>query len=174
MAKGSDTAVEDRPQTQNQGILDSDGEGFTFDMEGTEADDGFPVLDKGTYDGSVETCEYKISQSSGHPMWAMRFLVTGPGEEVADKKVQVRYYQSFKPEQMPRAKSLLQKLGRSDLATKSFNPKTIADDAALIGATCRLRLDVRNDPEYGRGNEVKGILPAGGGTGGTGDGGFSM
>jgi hypothetical protein len=174
MAKGqADTAEAERPETQ--GILDSEGEGFTFDMSGTEADDGFPVLDKGTYDASVEANAYQISQSSGHPMWAMRFLVTGPGEEVAAKKVQVRYYQSFKPEQMPRAKALLQKLGFNDLANdRTFNPKTVADDATLVGANCRLRLDVRNDPTYGRSNEVKGILPVAGGEGGSGEGGFAM
>jgi hypothetical protein len=170
MAK-EQAAVAEEPQTQ--GILDSDGEGFVFDMSGTEADDGFPVADAGVYEASVDSVVYAISKSSGNPMWAFRFLLTGPGE-VADKKIQVRYYQSFKPDQMPRAKALLQKLGFNDLAeSKDFNPKKVADDATLVGATCRLRLTVRNDPEYGRGNEVKAILASGAGAG-DGSGGFQM
>lgn len=170
MAKGDTaTAVAEAPQ----GILDAEGEGFTFDMSAQAADEGFPVLDAGVYDASVEANEYKISQSSSQPMWAMRFLITGPGQETADRKAQVRFYQSFKPDQMGRAKALLQKLGHDDLAeAKDFNPKKIADDATLIGSTCRLRLSVRNDPEYGKSNEVKAVLPAGGTA--SGEGGFAM
>jgi hypothetical protein len=171
MAKGQAAVAEAEPQ----GILDSEGEGFTFDMTQQAADTGFPVLDKGVYDASVESCAYKISQNSGHPMWEMRFLVTGPGDDVAEKKAQVRFYQSFKPEQMGRAKALVERLGRSDLLTASFNPKTIADNAELTGATCRLRLDIRDSDEYGRSNEIKAILPQSGGAGGAGgDAGFRM
>jgi hypothetical protein len=173
MAK-SDTAVAEAP-TSNQGILDEAGEGFTFDMSGQEADAGFPVLDAGVYDLSVDSVEYKNSQSSGHPMWAMRLAVTGPGDDVAEKKVVVRYYQSFKPDQMGRAKLLLQRLGKDDLANSTtFNPKQIADDAVLVGQTCRARLKVRNDETYGKSNEIATFLPAGAEGGAAGSGGFSM
>jgi hypothetical protein len=158
---------------ENQGILDSEGEGFTFDMESQEADEGFPVADPGIYDLSLDACDYKLSATSGNPMWAMRFVITGPDEEVANKKIGVRYYQSFKPDQMGRAKALLQRLGRDDLLTKDFNPKTIADDATLVGTAARARLKVRNDPNYGKSNEISAFLPVNGGEG-TGAGGFNM
>jgi hypothetical protein len=166
MAK-ADTATEERPQTQ--GILDSDGEGFTFDMESQQADEGFPVADAGIYDLSVDAVNYKISNSSGHPMWEMRFVVTGPNPEIAEKKIGVRYYQSFKPEQMGRAKALVQKLGRNDLLTKQ-----IADDATLVGISVRARLGVRDDPQYGKSNEIKAFLPSDAGGATAGSGGFSM
>jgi len=161
-------------QEAPQGILDTTGEGFTFDMETQEADEGFPVADAGIYDLSVDACKYEISKNSGNPMWAFRFVITGPDAAVAEKKIGVRYYQSFKPEQMGRAKTLLQRLGREDLLTKNFNPKQIADDAVLVGATCRARLGVRNDEQYGKSNEIKAFLPAGAGAAGSGEGGFSM
>jgi hypothetical protein len=167
--------TEDDTQVQeSQGILDESGEGFTFDMTQQEADEGFPVADAGIYDLSLDACEYKNSQSSGHPMWAMRFVITGPDTEVAAKKIGVRYYQSFKPDQMGRAKFLVQRLGREDLLTADFNPKKIADDAVLVGATTRARLGVRNDPQYGKSNEIKAFLPAGAEGGQSGGGGFSM
>jgi hypothetical protein len=173
MAKAQ-TATQD-DNGGNQGILDAEGEGFTFDMSSQEADSGFPVLDAGVYDASVESCNYQISKSSGNPMWAMRFLITGPGAEVADKKVQVRFYQSFKPDQMGRAKLLLQRLGQDSLASSNtFNPKTVADDAVLVGATCRLRLGVETSDEYGKQNTVKGVLPQGAAGGQAGAGGFNM
>lgn len=171
MAKGNTAEAE----VETQGILDESGEGFTFDMESQAADEGFPVADAGIYDLSLDSCEYKISQSSGNPMWAMRFLIIGPDPEIAAKKISSRYYQSFKPEQMGRAKFLLQRLGREDLLTKDFNPKTIADNGTLVGANVRARLGVRDDPQYGKSNEIKAFLPAGAaGAGSAGDGGFNM
>lgn len=171
MAKAQEA---DNSQQESQGILDTDGEGFTFDMTQQEADEGFPTADAGIYDLSVDALEYKISQSSGHPMWALRFVITGPDPEVAAKKIGVRHYQSFKPDQMGRAKALVQRLGREDLLTADFNPKKIADDATLVGATTRARLGVRNDPQYGKSNEVKAFLPATAEGGQAGGGGFSM
>lgn len=160
----------------NQGVLDADGEGFTFDMSQQAAESGFPYHPKGVYEASLDSCAYKISQSSGNPMWEIRFLITGPGEEVANKKVTVRYYQSFKPDQMGRAKLLLTRLGHEDLANStSFNPKQVADDGTLVGSQCKLRLDVRESDEYGTSNEVKAVLPANAAAGGqAGSGGFSM
>jgi hypothetical protein len=158
-----------------QGVLDESGEGFTFDMSSQEEDSGFPVLDAGVYDFSIDSCEYRISQNSGNPMWALRFLVTGPGDDVAGKKVSVRNYQVFTREQIGRVKQFLNRIGKSDIANrKDFNPKAIADDGELIGATGRARLSVRDDDTYGRSNEVRAILPAGGAAGAAGGGGFSM
>ena len=174
MAKGQAAEADVVEQEAPQGVLDSSGEGFTFDMSSQEADEGFPTADAGIYDLSLEKCDYKISQNSGHPMWEMRFLIVGPDPEIADKKIGVRYYQSFKPEQMGRAKFLIQRLGRDDILTSDFNPKQVADDATLIGATVRARLGVRDDPQYGKSNEVKAFLPAGAAAPGAGDGGFKM
>lgn len=161
-------------EDQFEGIQDETGEGFTFDMSEQEEDSGFPVAPAGTYELTVDACEYKISQSSGNPMWALVFLITGPEGDIVEKKIQVRNYQVFKPEQMGRVKGFLNKLGHSDLANaKDFNPKQIADDGTLVGSTIRARLGIRKSEEYGDQNEIKAFLSSGS-EAGAGGGGFSM
>lgn len=169
MAKGQAAAQE----TERQGILDESGEGFTFDMSTQEADSGFPVHPAGTYDFTVDQCDYQISQASGNPMWALRLLITGPGEEVAEKKVIVRNYQVFKPDQMGRVRAFLDRVA-PELATPNFNPKQIADDGVLVGKTGRVRLKIRKSEEYGDQNEVAAFIAPGAATGGDGAGGFAM
>jgi hypothetical protein len=153
-----------------QGVLDETGEGFTWDMTETEAEDGFPVLPKGNYDAVVDNCEYQISKNSGNPMWKMTFLITE--EEHAEKNHKVPNYQVMKADQMGRVKKLLENLGHADLATADFNPKQIADDKTLVGSECKVRLDIRESDEYGNSNEIKRVMPAGTGSGG--EGGFDM
>lgn len=159
-------------ETATQGVLDETGEGFTWDMSSTEASDGFPVLPKGNYDAIVDDMEYQISKTSGNPMWKVTFLITEA--DVADNNHKVFNYQVFKADQMGRVKAFLENLGRADLATADFNPKKIAEDKVLVGAAARLRLDIRKSEEYGDQNEIKRIMAPGTGSGGSGDGGFSM
>jgi hypothetical protein len=165
MAKGNAAVAE------KQGVLDETGEGFTWDMSGTEAEDGFPVLPKGNYDAVIDALDYQISKSSGNPMWKVTFLITEA--EVADKNHKVFNYVVFKEEQKGRVKAFLENLGRGDLGGAGFNPKQIADDKVLVGASCKVRLDIRRSEEYGDSNEVKRVMKAGTG-GGAGEGGFSL
>lgn len=157
-----------------QGVLDETGDGFTWDMTQTEAEDGFPVLPKGNYKAAIDAVDYQKSKSSGKPMWKMTFLITEEAE--ASKNLKVFNYQVFQPDQMGRVKALLENLGRADLATADFNPKQIADDKILVGAPCVLRLDIRDDEQYGKSNEVKRIMKEGTGSGGAtaGEGGFNL
>lgn len=165
MAKGA-TA-----EATKQGVLDETGEGFTWDMTQTEAEDGFPVLPKGNYDAIIDAVDYQISKNSGNPMWKVAFLITE--EEHASKNLKVFSYQVFKPEQMGRVKAFLENVGHGALATADFNPKQIADDKILVGSPCKLRLDIRQDEQYGNSNEVKRVMKPGTGSG-AGEGGFSM
>lgn len=168
MAKGDKAAAQG-----SQGVLDETGEGFTWDMSTTEAEDGFPVLPKGNYDSVIDDIEYQISKSSNNPMWKVTFLVTEEGHQ--DKNHKVFNYVVFKPEQMGRVKAFLENTGHANLATADFNPKQIADDKTLVGAAVRLRLDIRKSDEYGDQNEVKRIMAPGTGSGaGNGEGGFQM
>jgi hypothetical protein len=176
MAKGDKAAG--NGDTQNQGLLDSTGEGFTFDMSAQPADSGFPVAPQGTYDFVIDKLDYGLSQSSGNPMWSIQALITGgpsdPDDEIAKKEIKVRYYQVFTPDQMGRARRLLDCVA-PDLATPDFNPKKVADDKVLIGKAFRARVNIRKSDEYGDQNNIVNILPAGGGQGATaGAGGFSM
>lgn len=164
MAK-KDTAAE------SQGILDQDGEGFTFDMSSTEADTGYPILPKGNYDAVIDALDYQISKNSGNPMWKVTHLITEA--EHAEKNLKVFSYVVFKADQMGRVKAFLENVGAGNLADSNFNPKRIADDGTLVGAAHRVRLDIRKSDEYGDSNEVKRVMAAGTGSG-SGEGGFSM
>jgi hypothetical protein len=178
MAKAPQAADQGDADTGHQGILDSTGEGFTFDMSSQVEDSGFPVAPQGTYDLVVDNLTYGLSQSSGNPMWTLSLLITGgpsdPDGEIAKKEIKVRAYQVFKPDQMGRAKRLINCIDPS-VGTVNFNPKKIADDKVLIGKPLRARLNIRKSEEYGDQNNVVAYLPAGGGSaGGEGAGGFAM
>lgn len=157
-----------------QGVFDETGEGFTYDMSNQEEDSGYPILPKGTYSAVIDKAVYKISKSSGNPMWEVTHLVTEA--EHADKNLKVFSYVVFKHDGMGRVKSFLAKIGAADLGGAGFNPKQIADDGTLVGKEHRVRLDIRKSEEYGDSNEVKSVLSAGAGTvsGGAGSGSFSM
>lgn len=159
---------------ETQGVLDETGEGFTWDMTQTEAEDGYPVLPKANYKAIVDSVEYQKSKNSGNPMWKMGFLITE--EEHVSKNLKVFSYQVFKPDQMGRVKALLENLGHAELNTPDFNPKRIADDKVLVGSPCVLRLDIRDSEEYGKSNEIKRVMKEGTGSGGAtaGEGGFSL
>ena len=154
-----------------QGVLDETGEGFTWDMTGTEAEDGYPVLPKGNYDAVIDSCDYQISKNSGNPMWKLGFLITEADQ--ASKNLKVFSYQVFKEDQKGRVVALLENLGHANLNTPSFNPKKVADDKVLVGSPCKLRLDIRQSDEYGNSNEVKRVMKPGAGSG-AGEGGFTL
>lgn len=156
-----------------QGVLDKDGEGFTFDMASQEEDSGYPVAPKGIYGATIDAVDYQISKNSGNPMWKVTHLITAP-EEWAAKNLKVFSYVVFKSDQMGRVKTFLQRVGHANLGTADFNPKKIADDATLVGAAHRVRLDIRKSDEYGDSNEVKATLEAGAVQGTAGAGGFAM
>jgi hypothetical protein len=165
MAKGA------AAEAEKQGVLDETGEGFTWDMTNTEAEDGYPILPKGNYDAVVDSLEYQISKSKGNPMWKAGFLITE--EEHASKNLKVFSYIVFTPEQMGRVKAFLENTGHADLATADFNPKKIADDKVVVGSPVKLRLDIRQSEEYGNSNEVKRIMKPGTGSN-AGEGGFQL
>lgn len=160
-----------KAEATTEGVLDETGEGFTWDMASTEAEDGYPILPKGNYDAVIDDINYQISKNSGNPMWKQTFLITEADH--ADKNLKVFSYQVFKPDQMGRVKAFLENIGHGNLATADFNPKQIADDKTLVGSICKLKLDIRESDEYGNSNEVKRVMKPGAG-GGSGDGGFSM
>lgn len=154
-----------------QGVLDETGEGFTWDMSTTEAEDGYPILPKGNYDAVIDAVEYQISKNSGNPMWKVTHLIT-EGEH-ASKNLKMFSYVVFKQDQMGRVKTFMENIGAAQYAGADFNPKKIADDGVLVGSAHRVRLDIRKSDEYGDSNEVKRVMKAGTGSG-SGEGGFAL
>lgn len=81
------------------------------------------LLPKGDYVCTIETCEYKLSQSSGQPMWA-HTLVVNDGEYEGRKLFS---NMSFSPKALPITKKTLADIA-PEFTTGSFNPEESASD----------------------------------------------
>lgn len=53
-----------------------EGESVVVDFNNVEDDAGFEALPAGMYEGTISTCEFKYSNSSGNPMWSIQWEVT--------------------------------------------------------------------------------------------------
>lgn len=150
-----------------QGVAFEEADGFTWNMAETEESSGFEPLPKGIYDVTIDEVKFQISKSSGQPMWAIVYLVTGgPGYDEKQNRKLFQYL-TMKPEQRGRVKQFCNRVA-PELATLSdFNSKKIAEDGLLIGKRARAKVDIEQNEQYGARNIVKDILaPQAGGVSG--------
>ncbi len=161
---------ETQPNTDEAGVNFSDGEAFTWNMAETEESSGFDPMPKGTYSCIVDKVDFKISKSSGKPMWEM-VLAISEGE-FAEKNRKVFNYQSLKEEQKGQVKKLLNRVAPDLASLTSFDPKKVADEGLLVGRRCRVKLDIEESEQYGARNRVREILAPAAAAGG--GGGFDM
>lgn len=153
------------------GVEFEDGESYTFNMKETEEDSGFAPLPAGTYAVTVENCEFKMSKSSGSPMWSLMYAVSEG--EFAEKNRKIFDIISLKPEQQGRVKKFVKRVAPELAELESFNPKKVAEDGVLIGRQLKVKVDIEKSEEYGNRNRVKEHYAAGAGGGASG-GSFSM
>lgn len=158
-------------QTEEAQGLDTEmGEGFTFDMNTVVEDEGgLEPMPQGTYNCTIEEAEYKLSASSGQPMWSLKLAVSEG--EWAEKNRKLFTFVSFKPDQLGRAKALIAKFASDLISLPNFNPKTIADEGVLVGRPIRVKVKI-GSYEGKKRNEVKEILAPG--VGEAGGGGFAL
>lgn len=149
------------------GVEFEDGESYTFNMAEEEEDSGFAPLPKATYRVTIDSVEFKMSKSSGNPMWSLVYTVAEG--EFAEKNRKVFDIISLKPEQRGRVKKFINRVAPELAELESFNPKKIAEDGLLVGKQLRVKLDIEESEEYGKRNRVKDwYSPAtGGSTGGS-------
>jgi hypothetical protein len=173
---GYDASGEDGDDDETQGLDDEEGSGFSFDMDATDEDSGFEPMPKGIYGAVVEELEYKMSQSSGKPMWAITWAVTSPAE-FAEKNRKLFSYVSFKDTQLGRAKQFVKRIAPELATVKNFSPKRVAEEGLLLGKPARLKVGLSKpteeypDPR----NEVKDVLaPGKAGSGEGGGSGFAL
>jgi hypothetical protein len=122
------------------GVDYEDGDGFSFSMKDEKASSGFPLIPEGTYGAHIEKLDYKLSKTSGNPMWAIQWAFDEP-EELVKKNRKVFSFVMFNTEQRGRAKMFLKNIGREDLAeAEDFNPKKVAASQVLIGVRGRLKI----------------------------------
>jgi len=139
-----------------------DGEGMIVDLGGVNENAGYEPAPRGVYDCIVENLEYGKSQRSGNKMWSWTLAVES-GEFAGKKKF--FYHTTFNEGGMPRVKKTLARIKTEDgyekqLLAGPFNPKTVADEGRLLGARCKVRVDIRVYEGQKR-NDVKDILPPG-------------
>lgn len=157
----------------SQGLSGEEGTGFTFDMSSTEEDSGFEPIPKGVYNATIESIEFKMSQSSNQPMWNISYALTD--EPWATKNRKLFGFVSFKADQMPRVKTYLKRVAPELSELPNFNPQTVAEDGTMLGRNCRLRVDIEKSEEYGNRNRVRDVqAPRAGGTEGGEGGDFKL
>src|ERR1700761_5464325 len=120
------------------------GGGFVVDLSDTSEEGNFPVLPRGTYPCTVDSLSFGYSQKSNNPMWTWVFEVESG--EFAGRKLY--YHTVFNEGGMPRVKRCLARIqGEGDYAKSllsgSFNPEKVADEGRLLGARCRVKVDIR-------------------------------
>jgi hypothetical protein len=159
-----------------EGLSTEAADGFSFNMAEQAEDAGFEPLPVGSYDAIVESCEFTLSKSSGAPMWALKYAITGPAQ-YAEQNRKMFGYVSWKEEQRGRSKKIVKALAPELLSLTNFDPKRIAEEATLVGRPCRLRLKIEPaSDQYPARNGIADVQPAraGGEGGGEGGGNFNL
>lgn len=138
--------------------MDASDDGFVVDFSQV-SDQQFPVLPRGIYDAEIDDLTFGMSQSSGNPMWTVKFETTHEG-----KKSKLFSHVVFTPAAMPRSKKFLAAVAPEVLAGGAFSPKAVAEGGALLGRKCRIRVDIK--PYEGQlRNNVRDVLPPAEGAG---------
>ena len=162
----------EKTDTAAGGAVDfEDGDSFSFNMKETAEDAGFAPLPKGTYVVTIASCEYKLSQSSGNPMWSLVYDVSEG--EFAEKNRKIFDIVSLKPGQEGRVKKFIARVAPELAELEDFRPKKVADEGLLVGRQLKVKVDIESSEQYGDRNRVKDYFAPGGG-GSTSGGGFSM
>lgn len=147
--------------SDNEGVGFEEAEGFTFDMSSQEEAAGFAPIPQGNYNATIEECEYKMSASSGQPMWALKWAVTD--EPYASDNRKMFSFVSFKKEQLGRVKQWLNRVAPELANLPNFNPKTIADEGVLLGKPARLKVKITTYQGEKRNNVAEVLAPLGAG-----------
>ena len=162
-------------EAPQDGVDFEDGDNFSFNMKETAEDTGLAPLPKGTYLCTLDQVEYKLSKSSGAPMWSFIWAVA-EGEFAEKNRKVYGDFLSFKPGQEGKVKKFLLRVAPNLAELEDFRPKKIADEGLLVGLQAKLRLEIEpGTPEYPNPkNRVKEhFAPTGGSAGSTG-GAFQM
>lgn len=116
--------------------FESGEESLLINLEEVQAQT-FEVIPKGTYDVVIESAEYKLSQSSGKPMWNLQLTITEG--EFAGRKIFTIL--SFSEKALPGTKAAINRID-SSLISASFNPKAIAENGDLVGKPARVKTKI--------------------------------
>lgn len=117
----------------------------------------FENVPKGTYNAEVDECTYGMSQSSGSPMYTMKWKITDDGPYLGKTLLQ---FLSFSQKALPGTKTNLNRIS-PELATQAFKPKELADNGYFLGKVAKIRVDL-GDYNGEKRSQIKGLVAAGG------------
>lgn len=130
------------------------GDGTMIDLSEVPEDSGFETIPRGTYDVIITKCEYKLSQSSGNPMWALELEVEN-NEQYNGRKLFTQLV--FSAKMLGRTKKALAIIGCSNLLQGAFNAEDPEVTDQLIGKTARAVVAIGKNQEGEDRNEVKNL-----------------
>jgi hypothetical protein len=129
---------------------------LVIDMDNVE-EQSFELLPKGVYDCVIEDCEYKLSNSSGKPMWSLTLVVTSG--EFEGRKLFANM--SFSEKALPMTKATIMKIA-PDVLQAPFMPKKIADEGTLVGKNVRAKTKIEKYEGEERTRVANLMAPTGG------------
>lgn len=115
-----------------------------------QGDGNFDPLPAGWYTATIAAAELKDTKAGTGKYISVRFDVTGPTHQ---GRVVFTNLNISNPN--PKAEEIgRQQLG--DLA-RAIGLRTVSDTDQLIGGNLTIKVSVKDDPQYGKSNEVKGF-----------------
>ena len=127
--------AKEKAKKQDEFFEDND-DALTFDMTAVE-EGTYEIVPKGTYNTIIEQLEYKLSQSSGKPMWAITLVITDG--EYQGRKLFTNI--SFSEKALSMAKTQILRIA-PEVLSSTFNPRKIAESGDLIGKACRAKTKI--------------------------------
>jgi hypothetical protein len=173
--------IGDDPAADGDGSAEMDieeGEGQYVDFSDVDENASeYPVYPRGIYSAELVEMEYGKSQRSGNNMWTTIWefdvpedVATKAGQKDLNVRPRAWVHLTFTDAGQSRVKKALIAMKCEDdanlrLLKGRFDPQKVADESLLLGATARLRMDIRRYEGKNR-NNVREILPplAGSGT----------
>ncbi len=158
-----------------QGLQEEEGDGFSFNMKNEEASSGYPLIPQNTYDAVCETCEFKISQNSGNPMWQVKWAINvmmpdkaGGEGAMKEKVMKITSFVVFSAENRGRAKMFVKRVAPELAELEDFDPRALASQ--ISGKAARLKINHQPGQDGEKRSNVADVLApqagAGGGFGG--------
>lgn len=116
--------------------FEENDDALLFDMEAVE-EGSFEVIPKGTYNAIIDEVEYKLSNSSGKPMWAISLTITDGAYEGRKLFTNI----SFSEKALPMAKTQIMRIA-PEVISKRFDPRKIAESGELVHKLCRAKTKI--------------------------------
>lgn len=152
-------------EEQYAGMVFEEGGALTVDLANVQ-ELKFEAIPKGIYKAEVDSVDFGNSKSSGSPMFTLQIKIT-EGDWAGRK---LYFYCSFSPKALPGTKTALMRL-KPDLFDKPFQPQMIANSGELIGAPCRIKVDLE-DYQGEKRSKIAALMAAGAAGEGGNNGGF--